>query len=525
MRVRSNLVWPSGAGWTFSMGLFGKKKDDTTPAAAGGTAKPPSEPPAVASGGTDPEPEKAQRFFEHAKTAHQTGAYEYAMQNWLRGMRFDPGSMTALEGYMTSAMQHAEKSGGKLGKETARIFDGKLPVEKFLLALLAWSMKVRDGSLAVKATESAAALDLAETTFWLGERALVASRGEAKPRKDNFTRLLEAFAKVGAYDKAAEAGDAALKIDPSDGELSGRVRNMSAQSTMAKGGFDQSGKAGGFRANVRDLDKQRHLEEADRIVKTEETVDRLIATSEEAYAASPNDLAVVSAYVKRLRERGRPEDEELAFRVLSKAFEETKQFRFRQEMGEIRLRRASRALRKHKEAAELEPENADLVEKAKQAIAQFQKMEIEEYKLRVSSYPTDLGLKYELGRKHFESGQYEEAIALFQEAQSDPKLRGQVLGMLAECFLKIEWLDEAIQTYRRAIEVHGEMGSPTVLLELRYGLVIALQEKAAKEKDSEAAVEGFRLASTIAIQQISFKDVRSRRERLKTLVGELGGKL
>jgi hypothetical protein len=100
-----------------------------------------------------------------------------------------------------------------------------------------------------------------------------------------------------------------------------------------------------------------------------------------------------------------------------------------------------------------------------------------------------------------------------------------VLGMLAECFLKIEWLDEAIQTYRRAIEVHGEMGSPNVLLELRYGLVIALQEKAGKERDTESAIEGFRLASTIAIQQISYKDVRIRREKLKALVGELGGKL
>jgi tetratricopeptide (TPR) repeat protein len=300
---------------------------------------------------------------------------------------------------------------------------------------------------------------------------------------------------------------------------------MSAQSTMAKGGFDQTGKAGGFRANIRDLDKQRQLEDADRIVKTEETIDRLIADSEEAYAKSPGDLAVIGAYAKRLRERGRPEDEETAFRILNKAFEETKQFRFRQEMGDIRLRRAARALRKHAEAASGQPQNAELSEKASQALTQFRKMEIEEYKLRVASYPTDLGLKYELGRKHFESGQFEEAIALFQEAQSDPKLRGQVLGMLAECFLKIEWLDEAIQTYRRAIEVLGEMGSPTVLLELRYGLVIALQEKATKERDPDSAVEGFRLASTIAIQQISYRDVRVRREQLKSLVGELGGKL
>jgi len=508
------------------MGLFGKKKDDTSNAAAAATGvggKPPSEGPTGAAAG-EPEPEKAQRFFERAKTVHQTGSHEYAMQLWLQGLRFDPGSMTGLEGYFQSATQHAEKSGGKVSKETAKVFDGKTPIEKFLLSVLAWSMKIKDASLAVKATEGAAALDLAETTFWIGEKALVLSRAEQKPRKDNFTRLMEAFAKVGAYDKAAEAGDAAIKLDPTDGELSNRVRNMSAQSTMAKGGFDQTGKAGGFRANVRDLDKQRALEDADRIVKTEDTIDRLVAASKQAYESAPQDLTVVATYTKRLRERGRPEDEETAFRVLTQAYEETKQFRFRQEIGELRLRRAARALRKHRDAAESNPGNPELAEKARQAEAQYLKMEIEEYTLRVEAYPTDLGLKFELGRRHFDSKQYEEAIALFQEAQTDPKLRGQVLGMLGECFLRIEWLDEAIQTYRRAIEVQGEAGSPSVLLELRYGLVLALQEKATKERSADAASEGFRLASTIAIQQISYKDVRTRREQLKALASELGAR-
>ena len=505
------------------MGLFGKKKDDAPQGASTAAAtKPASE--SDASGGVEPEPEKATRFFERAKTVHQTGSHEYAMQLWLQGLRFDPGSMSGLEGYFQSATQHAEKSGGKISKETGRIFEGKTPVEKFLLSLLAWSMKIKDATLAVKATEAAASLDFAETAFWIGEKALVVCRADPKPRKDNFARLMEAFAKVGAYDKAAEAGDAAIKLDPSDGELSNRVRNMSAQSTMAKGGFDQTGKAGGFRANIRDLDKQRALEDADRIVKTEETIDRLIAVSKQAYEQNPGDLTVVSAYAKRLRERGRPEDEETAFRILTQAYEETKQFRFRQEMGELRLRRAARALRKHKDAAEASPDNAEAVERANQASAQYLKMEIEEFRLRVEAYPTDLGLKFELGRRHFEAGQYEEAIALFQEAQSDPKLRGQVLGMLGECFLKIDWLDEAIQTYRRAIEIQGDAGSPTVLLELRYGLVLALQEKATKEKDAEAAAEGFRLASTIAIQQISYKDVRARREQLKALASELGAR-
>jgi tetratricopeptide (TPR) repeat protein len=501
-----------------ALGLFGKKKDSGS---EGGT--PPTQ-GGGADGGFAPEPEKAQKFFERAKTVHQTGSYEYAMQLWLQGLRFDPGSMTGLEGYFNSALQHAEASGGKISKETAKVFDGKTPIEKFLLSVLAWSMKFKDSGLAVKATESAASVDLAETTYWIGEKALGLSKNDAKPRKDNFARLLEAFAKVGAYDKAVEAGEAALRMDPTDGELSGRVRNMSAQSTMARGGFDQTGQSGGFRANVRNLDKQRELEDADRIVKTEETIDRLVATAEEQYRANPSDMAVISNLAKRLRERGRPEDEDQAVKVLTKAYEETKQFRFRQEIGELRLRRASRALRKYRDAAESNPDNAEAQEKLKQASTQYLKMEVEELKLRVEAYPTDLGLKYELGKRYYDLERFEEAIALLQEAQSDSKIRGKVLGMLGECFLKIGWLDEAIETYRRAIDVHGEMGSPSVMLDLKYGLMASLQDKATKDRDVEAANEGFKLASTIAIQQISFRDVRARREQLKALTNELGGK-
>lgn len=502
-----------------ALGLFGKKKDGGS---EGGTQPPPP------GGGADPayapEPDKARKFFEHAKTVHQTGSFEYAMQLWLQGLRFDPGSLTGLEGYFNSALQHAESSGGKISKETSKIFDGKTQTEKFLLAVLAWSMKFKDSGLAVRATEAAAVVDLAETTYWIGEKALGLSKNDPKPKKDNFAKLVEAFAKVGAFDKAAEAGEAALRMDPSDGDLAARVRNMSAQSTMARGGFDQTGQAGGFRANVRNLDKQRELEDAERIVKTEETIDRLVTTAEEQYRANPSDLAIITNYSKRLRERGRPEDEDLAVKVLTKAFEETKQFRFRQEIGELRLRRASRALRKYRDAAEAAPDNAETQEKYKQASAQFLKMEIEEMKLRVDAYPTDLALKYELGRRYYDVGRYDEAIGLLQEAQSDPKIRGKVLGMLGECFLKIGWLDEAIETYRRAIDVHGEMGSPSVLLDLKYGLMASLHEKATKDRHAESALEGFRLASTIAIQQITYRDVRARREQLKTLTNELGEK-
>jgi len=147
-------------------------------------------------------------------------------------------------------------------------------------------------------------------------------------------------------------------------------------------------------------------------------------------------------------------------------------------------------------------------------------MELAEYRLRVENYPTDIALKYELGRREFELGNLDEAISLFQESQHDPRSRSQSLRLLGESFLLKGWVDEAIDTFRGAIERHGseadDMGR-----ELRYGLMSALQSKAEQERSLEAATEAEKLASGIAIQQINFKDIRARRDELKKLVADL----
>lgn len=89
---------------------------------------------------------------------------------------------------------------------------------------------------------------------------------DPKAKKDMFVKLLEAFANAGSYKLAAVAGETACKMDPSDGELQQKVRNMLAQSTMTSGGYDDK-ESGGFRKNIRDADKQLKLEQEDSVAK------------------------------------------------------------------------------------------------------------------------------------------------------------------------------------------------------------------------------------------------------------------
>jgi hypothetical protein len=223
---------------------------------------------------------------------------------------------------------------------------------------------------------------------------------------------------------------------------------------------------------------------------------------------------------KSLMERGRPEDEKRALEVLKRGFEVTKQFRFREMQGDLILRLANRKLGKYRDAAGAAPENAKAQNNYKLAQAEYLRMEVEEYKLRMQHYPTDLSLKFELGKRLMEGGDTDGAIALFQESQHDAKRRVDSLNYLGQAFMKIGWTDEAVHTFRQALDNYkittDEMG-----MSLRYGLLTSLHTKAEADRDLAVAEEADKLASAIAVQQFNFRDIRARRDALKKLISDL----
>jgi len=478
---------------------------------------------AVAGDGAAREPEKAAKFFQHARTAHESTNYEYAMRLWLGGLRFDPASMTGTESFLKSAQGFASESGGKRpGKEVSGAISGRTDVDKYLGALLDWAVKPSDAGAGVKAFELAAGLNLSEPAFFVGEFVLAAAVQDKKPRKDVLVKVMDCFAKIGAFDRAVKAGEAAYRLDNTDGTLGAHVRNLAAQATMNKGGYDQTGESGGFRANIRDAEKQRHLMESERIVKTEEVKDRVLAGVEEEFKKRPEDAPTLKRLVQALVERGKPEDEERALSLLNEAFERTRQYEFRAKAGEIRLRRQLRPVRELRAKAEANPADQALKDQLHTAESAYIEAEVAELLAKAEAYPTDLNIKFELGGRYYKLGKHWEAIEQLQEAQNEPKNRADAMRFMAHAFLKVDYLDESIETFKRALETKDLL--PNQLLELRYGLLIALQKRAESTRDIVAAEEADKIASSIAMQQISYKDIRQRREAVKKLLTDLKSK-
>lgn len=502
--------------------LFGRKKDGETP------GKPPTGPGGGAEGvpeGDDDRlnvnPANARTFFDRAATIQDTENYEYATTLWLQGLRWDPTSMKGHEKFYECASKFGERTGAKgPSKDQLGAIAGKSIVEKYLGALLNWGVHPMEWQSGLKAFELAAKLKLEEPGYWLGSKVLGAAVSHPKARKEHFVQLMDLFASISAFDRAVQAGEAAVRLDPGDGPLVARVRNMSAQATMNKGGYEQSGQAGGFRKNVKDISAQRAREEEERIVKSEDVQQRAIDNARRELDERPTDPATITKLARLLMERGTPEDEKSAYQVLMKGFEATNVYKLKQTAGDIRMRVARRKLREARAALDADPGNPERRAAFEGGARKVLENEIVEYTERVAAYPTDLALKFELGRRHAEAGDHEKAIEQFQVAQNAPGMTNTVLGALGASFVAMGWLDEAEGTYRRALEKH-ENTSDDLGLALRYGLMDVLQRRATDSRDLGAAEEAFKLASNIAIQQINYRDIRARRETLQALVREL----
>lgn len=470
---------------------------------------------------------KAAGFFKHAKAAHDSFNYPYAMTLWLNGLRQYPMSMEGLEGFLSSAMtfngsDQDEKAKKKDLKESRQGVNSKGRQGKYVLSLFDFGTNPTDLGAALKAAENAAALTCREAAQYIATHAFkLAAADPKKQKKDVYIRLMDAFENIEAFDLAVQAGNSAMILDRADGDLANRVRNLGAKATMNKGGYDSVGEEGGFRKNIRDADKQRQLIESDQIGKTEDTKDRLVADAEAQYKERPDDVGTIEKYGRALRERGKNADELKAMALYTKAYKDTGQFKFRQISGEIQVRRARREVSKARQALEAAPDNAEAKQKLEGAAKALLDLEMSELKLQVEKYPTDLGIKYELGKRYAQAGQHNEAIEQFQLAQEDAKIRRHVLLAMAHAFIALGgWLDEAIETFRGALDGLADEKSD-LGMEIRYGLMAALHEKGESGKDLGAAEEADKLAAGIAIQSFGFKDIRERREKIKALIIEL----
>jgi len=473
------------------------------------------------------EPRKANRWFEQARTVADTGNHDYAIECYVSGLQFDPEALEQHEALHEVSLKRKVKGGKPPGWRDKPPVRGKSHIERMLEAEWYFAMDPTAAGQALKVMEEAVAAteageaELYEVAYWIGNLALEANRAAKRPSKQTYIKVRDLYAEMGIYDKAVEACGLAVQMDPQNAELARQFRDLQAENTISGGGY--TGDKGGFRKGIKDAEKQKQLEQEDTIAKTDAVKDEIVTRLRSEYEDNPEDMTRLEKLVRALRDTEEKTSEDEAIKLLEEAWEKTGQYRYKMQIGDIRMKQFNRALRELTQQIEKDPNNAELKDKRRRIATAQVKFELSEYIERVKNYPTDMGLRYQLGRRQLALQQYDEAIGSFQEAQSDPKHRAASLRYLGEAFAAKEWHDEAIDTFRRGIDAH-ERSDDRTALELRYDLMNSLEQKARENDDREAAQEAAQIASQIAQTDINFKDIRSRVDALRKLSNELKSK-
>ncbi len=512
------------------MALFGWKKSGATDTKDAGKAavegaSPPAELTSATGDGFEPQPEKARRWFDHARTYADSFNYEYALVSYASGIKLDPTSMSAHEAMYEVAIKYMNKGGeAAKSKDIKGIAgDDSHPVAKFAAAEFAWMKDIANAGLAVDALEAAIKSGQLEFGHWISPKVLGVISRSKKMSKRMLVQAKDLFKQVHAWDEAIAAGQLAVRLDPSDNTLDHELKDLSAQRAMDAGGYEKAiGKEGGFRSFVKDEAKQRQLVEAEAIAGSASMDERNLARAKAEYDATPSVPDIINKYAQLVKKKGTPESEQLAFDIYMKGFKDTGEYRFRMAAGDIKIEQRRRDYEALQAKADENPSDSVLKSQADAVRRKLLELESGEVEERVAKYPTDRPLKLRLGEVQYALGRYEDAMAALQAAKDEPKLRVRAGHLLAKCFAAENWHMEAISEFKEALSAIDVVDKDRELA-IRYDLMLSLVEHARTQRDVGLAREALDICSGIVRKNATYRDIRAKRKEVDQLIRDLTG--
>jgi len=496
-----------------------KKSSDSAEQPADGAGK-------SGKGVVEPQPEKAAKFLQHAISIGQTGNHDYSLQLFANAIKLDPGNMLAHHAMYDMAVKYIQE-GGKpaTSKDVKSVDDGTGNFAKLAAAEFIWMKDLNNLSAAMKLLEFAGKLKQEELGQWLAPRLLnlISAQQRKKANKKELVQGKDLFVIVGAWNEAFACGEAAVNLDPTDSQLLSELKQLTAARAIQKGGYNNTaGQEGGFRANIKDAEKQKQLSEQDSLAGGADIESRNLERAKKNYESAPNVPEHVQKYGALLRKLQTPESEQTAFTVYMDGFVNLGEYRFRMAAGDIRIAQSRRITRAALDAVTAQPQNAELQAVAKSAREATLDLEGREYAERMAKYPTDCGLKAEVGRIWFELGRFEDAMPCFQQAKDEAKYRVFAAHMLGRCFAAQGWHSEAVSEFKEAVQTL-DAGNAERELDIKYDLMNSLMEQARAEKNAQAARDAAEICSYILRKNIAYRDIRDRRKLVDALVKEIVG--
>jgi tetratricopeptide (TPR) repeat protein len=326
----------------------------------------------------------------------------------------------------------------------------------------------------------------------------------AKPNDIKILKsLAQAYLTDGKPEKAQEAYQKVIAINKTDGEAIKGLKDVSAMIASSKGGWDAGDD---YRSSLKNAEEARLLEQASRVVKSEESIDEQIALlyNNEFQANNKNvDVVIKIAKLCELKK-----DLESAIQWYQYANEvnngadpviEKSIVTLQQKILDQQLVEAKKNFSQVTDPADQEAWQ-DYITQLEQQKARFT---LESARAAVDKYPTDLGLRFELGQVLFQAGEYREAVPELQQALRQPAVRHRALFYLGQCYAKNGLPDLAIKQFQTAKSEIVPMDA--LKKEIIYTIGTTLESLGRKEE----ALEEFKSIYEVDYQ---YRDVAARVE-------------
>ncbi len=445
----------------------------------------------------------ARSLFARGSQALAQENFDYALTLLNQALELEPGFFHCRKALRDAQFRKAGDGGSGLFKRMlsragsspqeakARMALGKNPAEAMAIAEQILNGDPNSSAAHRIIVDAGNALDLPRTVV-MSYETLAKNSPKDKALAIEYAQAVSA---IGEGSRAEKIIMDLMRELPGDGELRDALKDLSARKTLDEGGYGalEDG-SGSYRDILKDKKEAVSLEQEKRVQKTEDVAERLIAEYEARLHTEPNNLKLVRSLAELFTQK-KQFDRALNLYDRVKNSDMGNDPSLDQAIANTVVRRFDFQL---EQLNPFDPEHAAQVEQIKAEKLAFQ---VADCQKRVEKYPTDLGIRFEMGAFYFQAGKIGEAIAEFQKAQGNPHKRLAAMNCLAQCFAKRKMFDLAARTLQNAIK--EKLVFDDEKKDLIYNLGCVFEAMGKKEE----AVEQFK---QIYETDISYKDVAAK---------------
>lgn len=395
--------------------------------------------------------------YERANQVLAEGNLDYAIQLLLSCCRLDPVTPV----YRHTLRQAERKKYGDQGKGQKLAFLTGLPA-RFRLKKAAMKgdylrvLEVAEEVLLRNPWDLGAHLAMADAfvNLDLPEMALWAldQMRQSDPNNPKVNRpMARLYEERGQFNQAMALWELVRKADPKDQEAQKKYKDLAAQSTIAKGKYQEviqgqshspamtpSASGSGRLVPAAPQPSAETAQEHPALSLTGQMpplTDRVVREAQALQAKVKNNPTNPIGYLHLASMYRRADQLDQARAVLQEGLGATgNQFDLAMELADLEIEPFRRDLAMAEARLSQNPADAALQEIRAQLFKEIQTRELDLFRRKAERFPTDANFKFEMGVRLLKTNQVDEAIKELQALRNDPRHQGRVLVYLGFCF-------------------------------------------------------------------------------------------